>query len=157
MATVTVELGERSYPIQIGPGELARVGERIAAAGLGTRALVISNPQVAKLYGATVRDSLLAAGIRPTLATVPPGERAKKLATVGRLCDDAIRAGLDRQSVVIALGGGIVGDLSGFVAACLYRGVDFVQLPTTLVAMVDSSVGGKTGVNSTTPLQPIRS
>lgn len=146
--TVEIALGERAYPVHIGPGELDRVGARLAAAGLGTRALVVSNPQVARLYGQRLLDSLQAAGLSATLATVPPGERAKKLATVGRLCDEAILAGLDRRSVVVALGGGIVGDLTGFVAACLYRGVDFVQLPTTLVAMVDSSVGGKTGVNS---------
>jgi 3-dehydroquinate synthase len=145
-STVTVALGERSYAVHIGPGELDRLGERCRV--LGRRALVITNAAVAKLYGQRALASLREAGIDAAVETMPPGERAKKLATVGKLCEAAIAAGLDRGSFIVALGGGVVGDVAGFTAACLYRGVRFVQVPTTLVAMVDSSVGGKTGVNT---------
>ena len=146
--TVRIELGERAYPVHIGAGELSRLGERLAERNWGRRALLITNSAIAARYGAVVQESLRQAGLTATLVTVPAGERAKKLATVETLCDAAIAAGLDRKDTVIALGGGVIGDLAGFTASALYRGVRLVQLPTTLVAMVDSSVGGKTGVNS---------
>lgn len=146
-ATVAIDLGERSYSVRIGSGELSAAGRRIADCGLGGRALVVTNPSLARRYGERLLSSLAAAEIDATLHTIPPGERAKRLVTVERICEAGIRAGLDRSSVMIALGGGVVGDVVGFAAATLYRGVALVQVPTTLVAMVDSSVGGKTGVN----------
>jgi 3-dehydroquinate synthase len=146
-STVPIDLGERSYLVHIGPGEQARLGQRCRDAGLGRRAMVVSNPAIARHFGQSILTSLGRAEIDARLVTVVPGERAKKLATVGHLCDQAIAAGLDRGSFLVALGGGVVGDVTGFAAACLYRGVALVQVPTTLVAMVDSSVGGKTGVN----------
>ncbi|NUP98981.1 MAG: 3-dehydroquinate synthase [Armatimonadetes bacterium] len=146
--TVTIDLGERSYPVHIGAGQLSALGRHLREQGLGQRALIGTNAVVWRHYGALVQQALDEAQISSSVYLVPSGERAKKLATLEQLCDTAIEAGLDRRSVVIALGGGVVGDLVGFAAACLYRGVNFVQIPTTLVAMVDSSVGGKTGVNS---------
>lgn len=145
---VQIALGERSYPVHIGTGELSRLGQHLAGGGFGRRALVGTNAAVAERYGPVLQDALRAAGLEPTVVQVPAGERAKRLATVEQLCDAAIAAGLDRRDTMVALGGGVVGDLIGFAAASLYRGVRFVQVPTTLVAMVDSSVGGKTGVNT---------
>lgn len=145
---VGIDLGERSYTVHIGPGELARVGARVAALGPARKVIIGTNPVVAQHYAAPLRASLEDAGFDVHVACVEDGEAAKKLSTVEQFCDAAIAAGLDRRSVVIALGGGVTGDLLGYCAASLFRGVDFVQIPTTLVAMVDSSVGGKTGVNS---------
>jgi len=147
METVTVELSERSYPIAIGAGVLDGLGERVRALRCGRRAAVVTNPAVASLYGASVVDSLESASFEPTLIEIPDGEEHKNLAWFGFLHDHMLQAGLDRESPVIALGGGVVGDLAGFSAATLLRGVPFVQVPTTLLAQVDSSVGGKTGVN----------
>ena len=146
--TVTIALGERSYAVHIGSGELARVGQRLEALGPPRKVIVGTNPVVAERYAVPLVDSLTEAGFETHVETVEDGEAAKKLSTVERFCDAAIAAGLDRRSLVIALGGGVTGDLIGFAASALFRGVDFVQVPTTLVAMVDSSVGGKTGVNS---------
>jgi 3-dehydroquinate synthase len=109
---------------------------------------VISDENVGPLHGATVMASLEEAGNKAVLLTVPAGEKSKCLATAGDLCDRMIAAGLDRSSFVVALGGGVVGDLAGLVAAIYYRGIPFVQIPTTIVAQVDSSIGGKTGVNA---------
>jgi 3-dehydroquinate synthase len=145
--TVHVDLGERSYPIQIGVGILDKVGQEIRQRTGATRALVVSVPPVGRRYGATLMRSLRDAGIRARRFDVPDGERSKNLRQASRLYDAFLDAGADRGSAVVALGGGVVGDLSGFVAATLLRGLPFVQVPTTLLAMVDSSVGGKTGVN----------
>jgi 3-dehydroquinate synthase len=120
----------------------------IVHAGLtGRRAAVISDETVARLHGGALLASLEAAGFRPTLHTVPAGEASKSMSHAENLCRGMIRAGHDRKSMVVALGGGVVGDLAGFVAAIFFRGLPFVQIPTTIVAQVDSSVGGKTGVN----------
>lgn len=146
--TVKVALGERSYPVLIGNGELSRLGRYLTDRGLAQRVLVVANPVVRTHYEETVSEALGEAGISARFCTVAAGERAKKLSTLEAICDTAIEAGLDRRSTLVALGGGVVGDLVGFAAASLYRGVNLVQVPTTLVAMVDSSVGGKTGVNS---------
>jgi 3-dehydroquinate synthase len=146
--TVEVALGERSYPIVIGHGTLGGIGAAIARRTGAKRALLITVPPVAKRLAPIVERSLKAAGIASARFVVPDGERSKDFAQVAKLYDGLLGAGADRDSVVVALGGGVVGDLAGFVAATLLRGVRFVQVPTTLLAMVDSSVGGKTGVNT---------
>ena len=148
MLTVPVALGERSYDITIGSGLLARAGELIRPLIPGGKALVVADETVARLHGATLVTALTAAGIHATIATFPAGEPAKTLATAERMWQACAEARIDRTDVVIGFGGGVSGDLAGFVAACWMRGVRFVQVPTTLLAMVDSSVGGKTGVNS---------
>ena len=148
MPTVHVDLAERSYDVIVENGILKQAGQRIANAGLADRhAAVISDETVAALHAETLLASLETAGLRPTLHTVPAGEASKSMHHAESLCRQMIRAGHDRKSVVVALGGGVVGDLAGFVAAIFYRGLPFVQIPTTIVAQVDSSVGGKTGVN----------
>jgi 3-dehydroquinate synthase len=144
MQTLTVQLAERSYPICIGAG-LLRSGEPLRAA-IGQRdVLLVSNVTVAPLYAGLVKAAL--AGNRLVEVTLPDGEQHKSLATAGRVFDVMIANRLGRDVVVVALGGGVIGDLAGFVAACYQRGVDLVQVPTTLLAHVDSSVGGKTAVN----------
>ncbi len=145
--TVSVELGERSYPIVIGRGTLAALGAAVKRRTSASRAFVITVPPVAKRYGPAVERSLRAAGIASRRFVVPDGERSKSLVQAEKLYDGLLAAGADRSCVVIALGGGVAGDLAGFVAATLLRGLTFVQVPTTLLAMIDSSVGGKTGVN----------
>ncbi|MBI5832663.1 MAG: 3-dehydroquinate synthase [Armatimonadetes bacterium] len=144
---VTIELGERGYPVRIGHGEVASVGAQMAALDLGRRALVVTNAAIARRYAHPLLDSLDAAGIEAGVAEIPAGERYKHLGTIEKIWSAAMARRLDRHGVLIALGGGVVGDMAGFAAACYYRGISFVQVPTTLVAMVDSSVGGKTGVN----------
>ncbi len=150
MATVErvrVALGERSYDVVVGAGILAGLGEALTALGRGRRALVVSDAGVASRYGAPAADSLARAGFATVRATVPAGERSKSLRQAARLYDAAIAGGLDRGAWVVAVGGGVVGDLAGFVAATLFRGVAFCQVPTTLLAQVDASVGGKVAVN----------
>jgi len=144
MRTLSVELGERSYPIHIGSGLLADGGALREALG-ADRAAVITNDVVAPLY----LDRLLATldGNRATPIILPDGERHKTLATVEGIYDQLMAGAFDRKSVLIALGGGVVGDIAGFAAATWLRGVRHIQIPTTLLAQVDSSVGGKTGVN----------
>ncbi|HEX7262519.1 MAG TPA: 3-dehydroquinate synthase, partial [Luteolibacter sp.] len=130
------------------PGLLGQAGEALKNSGLGgLRAAIISDETVAGLHSEALISSLEAAGFTPTLHTVAAGEASKSMPHAETLCRDMIRAGHDRKSLVIALGGGVVGDLAGFVAAIFYRGIPFVQIPTTIVAQVDSSIGGKTGVN----------
>jgi 3-dehydroquinate synthase len=146
-ATVMVNLGDRSYPIAIGVGTLERIGARLQELKLGPRVAVVTNPIVARLYRQPVERSLTAAGFEPTVLQVPDGEEHKNLAWLAFLYDRLVDARLDRESAIIALGGGVIGDLSGFTAATFQRGVPFVQVPTTLLAQVDSSVGGKTAVN----------
>ena len=147
MPTVQVNLGERSYEVLVETGLLARAGEVIAKAGLKGRAAIISDETVAKYHAEALRASLEAEGFQPTLHLVPAGEASKSMSRVEELCSSLAAKGHDRRSFVVALGGGVVGDLAGFVAAVFYRGIPFVQVPTTIVAQVDSSVGGKTGVN----------
>ena len=148
MPNVHVDLADRSYNVLVEPGLLGQAGPQLADAGLANRrAAVISDETVAGFHAPGLVESLQVAGFKPTLHTVPAGEASKSLPQVETLCRELIRAGHDRRSVVVALGGGVVGDLAGFVAAIFFRGVPFVQIPTTIVAQVDSSVGGKTGVN----------
>jgi 3-dehydroquinate synthase len=114
----------------------------------GKTCAIISDNNVARLFAKRVEESLAVTGFRSTLITIPASEKSKTLAQAGAICDQMIAAGLDRQSFVVGLGGGVIGDISGFVAAIYHRGIPHVQIPTTLLAMVDSSIGGKTGVNT---------
>ncbi|WP_110350389.1 3-dehydroquinate synthase [Methylobacterium sp. B4] len=139
--------GGRDYDIRIGRGLIDAVGAE--ARDLGARAAgIVTDETVAGLYGERVRASLEAAGLRCGLIAVPPGEASKSYAEFARVCDGLLAQRIERGDLVVALGGGVVGDLAGFAAASLRRGVRFVQVPTTLLAQVDSSVGGKTGINS---------
>ncbi len=147
MRVVKVPLGGRSYRILIGSGLLAQLGTECARLKLGRRCAVISDRHVAPRYGQAVAESLRAAGFEPVAITVPAGETAKSLATVQACYTQLAARRIERQSFIVALGGGVVGDLAGFVAATYLRGIAFVQVPTTLLAQVDSSVGGKVGVN----------
>jgi 3-dehydroquinate synthase len=145
--TLAVDLGERSYEIAIGARTLAGLGEAVARATKASQAVVISVPPVARRHGAAVLRSLQAAGLRTHRLLVPDGDASKSLRQAARLWDAMLARGVDRSAVVVALGGGMVGDLAGFVAATYLRGVAFVQVPTTLLAMVDASVGGKVAIN----------
>ncbi len=147
MRTVNVGLGNRSYPIEIGPNALASLGSFCAALKIGKRCAVISDNRVARRYAKAALKSLEQAGLSPVLITVPSGETSKSLQRLGACYDQLARHRLERKSFILALGGGVVGDLAGFVAASYLRGVAFVQAPTTLLAQVDSSVGGKVGIN----------
>jgi 3-dehydroquinate synthase len=147
MRTVNVSLGSRSYPIFIGNKILSDLGRHCAELQLGRRCVIISDKNVAPIYAAKAAASLRKAGFDPLLATVPPGETSKSLKSFQSCCDLLARHRLERKSFIVALGGGVVGDLAGFVAATYLRGIAFVQAPTTLLAQVDSSVGGKVGVN----------
>ncbi len=148
MAEVWVELGAQRYPIHIGAGLIGQLGrliqERLPKA---RRALIITDTNVAPRYGLAVRSALEQAGIATTKAMVAAGEASKTLSQAYSLYGTCVNAGLERSSVIVALGGGVVGDLAGFVAATYLRGIPFVQVPTSLLAQVDSSVGGKTGVD----------
>jgi 3-dehydroquinate synthase len=144
---VPVPLPGRGYEILVGRGLLAEAGARIAA--LGSRAAaIVTDGRVGSLYGEALEGSLAAHGLRTARVTVPPGEGSKSFAELGRVCEALLAARIERGDVVVALGGGVVGDLTGFAAAVLRRGVRFAQIPTTLLAQVDSSVGGKTGINA---------
>jgi 3-dehydroquinate synthase len=147
VARVTVEVPRRPYPVLIGHGALQEVPRLVRELG-ATAAAVIADEAVAEAWAEPVRDGLAGAGVRAELLAVAGGERAKTLAGAGRLLDFLETSAIDRHGVVVAVGGGTVGDLAGFAAAVWLRGVRCVQVPTTLLAMVDSSVGGKTGVNS---------
>jgi 3-dehydroquinate synthase len=144
---VPVNLGERSYNIHIGAGILDQLGERCSEAGLKGKCLVMTDENVGAHYAETVLKSLEKAGFQPSTAVLSPGEQTKSGEQVASLYSECIKAGLDRKSFIVALGGGVIGDLSGYVAATYLRGIPFVQVPTSLLAMVDSSVGGKTGIN----------
>jgi 3-dehydroquinate synthase len=144
---VPVNLGERSYQIHIGAGVLKQLGERSAHAGLKGNCLIITDENVGPLYADAARISLEKAGFPVSVTTVPAGEQTKCGEQVFELYSQCIEAGLDRKSFIVALGGGVIGDLAGYVAASFLRGIPFVQVPTSLLAMVDSSVGGKTGIN----------
>ncbi|AKJ64154.1 3-dehydroquinate synthase [Kiritimatiella glycovorans] len=143
---LSVELGERGYPIRIGPGLLENLGPEVAATGLKGRGLVLTDETVFRRYGERCVASL--AGVcEPRVLSVPAGEKSKCRDTLFEVYDAMLEHGMDRGSFLVALGGGVVGDLGGYAAASYLRGIPFVQVPTTLLAMVDSSVGGKTGIN----------
>ena len=145
--TVHVPLGERSYDILIGRGLLPEAGALIAPLG-ARRAAIVSDETVAPLYADRLIASLAERGIGSATILVPPGEASKSYDSLARVCDAVLAARVERGDLVIALGGGVIGDLAGFAAAIVRRGMRFVQMPTTLLAQVDSSVGGKTGINS---------
>jgi 3-dehydroquinate synthase len=144
---VNVPLGNRSYKIKIGSGLLARLGAECKQLHLGKRCAIISDQNVAPLFAKATQQSLTKAGFESVLITVPAGETAKSLKSVQACYDQLAAHRLERKSFIVALGGGVVGDLAGFVAATYLRGIAFIQVPTTLLAQVDSSVGGKVGVN----------
>jgi shikimate kinase/3-dehydroquinate synthase len=146
--TVSVELGSRRYDIVIGKGLLAETGERIARLAPGAACAIVTDSNVANFHLAAVKESLSAAGVRHSTVVVPAGEASKSWAIFSRACDDIIGARVERGDLIVALGGGVVGDLSGFAAATIRRGMRFIQIPTTLLSQVDSSVGGKTAINS---------
>ena len=145
--TVPVPLGDRAYDILVGRGLLNDAGARIAA--LGARAAaIVTDAHVGPLYGQALAAALEGAGLRTSVTTLPPGEATKSFAFLEQACDAVLEARIERGDLVVALGGGVIGDLAGFAAAAVRRGVRFVQVPTTLLSQVDSSVGGKTGINS---------
>ena len=146
--TVPVSLGERSYDIHIGEGLLAKAGDLIAPLLKRPLTAIVTDENVAKAHLATLERALAAKGIRSTAIVMPPGEGTKSYQHLAELCDRLLAAGIERRDRIIAFGGGVIGDLAGFAAAILRRGVDFIQIPTSLLAQVDSSVGGKTGINS---------
>ena len=146
--TVHVSLGERSYDILIGSGLIARAGQEIASRLPGIRAAVVTDENLAKLHLPSLLSALEAAGITATPVVVAAGEKSKGFATLETVTNEVLKARLERGDAVIALGGGVIGDLAGFVAGIVRRGMNFIQIPTSLLAQVDSSVGGKTGINT---------
>jgi 3-dehydroquinate synthase len=149
LRTIDVALAANPYPVVIGAGALADLGSQVAARGFkpGTKVLVVTNPVVHDHYGATALASLQAAGFDATALVIEAGEDQKTPATVAQIHDAAFERKLERGSLIVALGGGVVGDMAGFAAATWLRGIAVVQVPTTLLAMVDAAIGGKTGVN----------
>ena len=147
MPILQVGLGDRSYPIRIESGCLARVPEDLAQLYPASRYCIVSDDTVAALYGNDLLASIQDYGLTADLLTFPHGEISKNLQTIARLVSASARLGLDRKSMFIALGGGVTGDITGFIASVYMRGVPFIQIPTSLLAQVDSSVGGKTGVD----------
>lgn len=147
MKRFKIDLGERSYEILIGPGLLRRTGEFLCAAVSASRAVVVTHPSINRLYGERTVKSLVQAGLKVDCIEMPEGEDHKSLEEAEKIFDRLLQLNCDRRSVLVALGGGVIGDLTGFVAATFMRGVPFIQAPTTLLAQVDSSVGGKTAVN----------
>lgn len=147
-AALTVHLsGGRSYPLYIGPDLLEQAGALVAPLARGGRAVIITQPRIGRLYGEALAEPLRLSGLEVTTISFGDGERYKTLRTVERLYEALYERRVDRKTLVVALGGGVVGDVAGWVAASYLRGLDYVQVPTTLLAMVDSSVGGKTGVD----------
>jgi 3-dehydroquinate synthase len=144
---IPVRLGPRSYSVVVEPGGLARLGDHLRPLGLGGRTALVSDPVIRARYGDAVTESLRAAGFEVLPIDVPAGEAAKTLETAAACWDTLIAARLDRSATVIALGGGAVGDVAGFVAATYMRGMNFVQVPTTVLAQVDASIGGKTAID----------
>jgi len=147
MHTIDIQLTHAPYTVRVGDRLLDRLGDTARELDLGRRCALITDSTVGPFHAARATTALREAGFEVTLIEVPAGEASKDLAVVGDCCRQMTRAGLDRSAFLVALGGGVVGDLAGFAASIHYRGIPFIQLPTTIVAQVDSSVGGKTGVN----------
>ena len=147
MKNIRVRLGRRSYNIRIGTGLLTQVGPMLKEMGCADKAVIITDPTVKKLYGHSLKRSLTASGFKVALLEVPEGEEQKSLETAGRLYNELTKFYAERTTPILALGGGVIGDLAGFVAATYLRGVPLVQIPTTLLAQGDSSIGGKVAVN----------
>ena len=148
LSRVPVGLGDRTYEVRIGPGLLDRAGAHLADVVPRRRTVVVTDATVAELHGDRVLAALSDGGIAARLIVLPPGEQTKSFEGLADLCDRLLAETLDRGDVITALGGGVIGDLTGFAAAIYKRGIDFVQLPTTLLAQVDSSVGGKTAIDT---------
>jgi 3-dehydroquinate synthase len=146
--TLRVELGTRSYDIVIGSGLLADAGTLIAPVVRSKRAVIVTDENVARLHLPALQAGLTSAGVTHHTIVLPPGEATKDFAHFSKLCEDVLALGIERATPLIALGGGVIGDLTGFAAATLLRGLDYVQVPTTLLSQVDSSVGGKTAIDS---------
>jgi 3-dehydroquinate synthase len=147
MEKIDVRLGQNSYSIYIGSGILDQAALKLKELGFNDKAVIITNPVVNKLYGSSLRQCLIDAGYKTTIFEVPDGEEYKSLESAGKLYHQLTEFGAERTTPILALGGGVIGDLAGFVAATYMRGVPLVQLPTTLLAQSDSSIGGKTAVN----------
>ncbi|NUN70311.1 MAG: 3-dehydroquinate synthase [Bacteroidetes bacterium] len=145
--TITVPLGERTYPIVIGEGVLRRAGDLFRKHAIGRTVVVMTDTTVARHHGAVLERSLRTAGHTVHTIALPSGEQQKSLAAAERIYTELLQRGIDRSATIVALGGGVIGDLAGFIAATYQRGLGFVQIPTTLLAQVDSSVGGKVGIN----------
>jgi 3-dehydroquinate synthase len=148
MTAIPINLGARSYDVHIGAGLIARAGELIAPFARSRRVFIVTDENVATLYLHLLEDVLDTAGLARAAAVLPPGEQTKSFAGLERLCETLIEQGLARDDLVVAFGGGVIGDLAGLTAGLVKRGVDFVQVPTTLLAQVDSSVGGKTAIDT---------
>jgi 3-dehydroquinate synthase len=146
--TVSVALGSRAYHIHIGEGLLQEAGSHVAPLLKRPFTAIVTDENVASFHLKTLEASLAAAGIKSVAIILPAGEKTKSFAALADLCEKLLGAGVERRDKIIALGGGVIGDLAGFAAAILRRGIDFIQIPTTLLAQVDSSVGGKTGINT---------
>ena len=144
---INVNLPQQSYEIAIAPSNLDKLGEQMALLKLGKKVLLVSNQTIFKHYGERAIGSLKAAGFEVAEVTLPIGERYKTLNSVQKIYDTALENRLERSSTMVALGGGVIGDMTGFASAAWLRGINFVQVPTTLLAMVDAAIGGKTGVN----------
>ena len=147
MPNITVNLPQNSYQIAIASGSLSQLGNQMGQSNLGKKVLVVSNPEIFNYYGDTCIKSLEAAGFETCTHLIPAGEQYKNLKSITQVYDTAFNNHLERSSTLVALGGGVIGDMTGFTAATWLRGVNFVQIPTSLLAIVDASVGGKTGVN----------
>lgn len=147
MRKIRVELQERSYNIAVESGILSSIGKALEKFEFGRKIAVVSNPTVYPLFGPAASESLKDAGFEVIEILIPDGEEYKNMASVQKIHEEMLKAGLDRKSAMVALGGGVIGDITGFAASIYMRGIDFIQIPTTLLAQVDSSVGGKTGVN----------
>ena len=145
---IEVALGGRAYSIFIGRDQLLSLGERISGLRPGSRVVIISDETVARHYLPTTRTALAVSGLDATCITVPAGESSKSFAVLEKVCEEVIAARIERGDLIVALGGGVIGDLAGFAAAIVRRGIDYVQVPTTLLAQVDSSIGGKTAIDS---------
>lgn len=146
-SVISVDLPNESYDIAIAPDSLEQLGSLMAKLNVGKKALVVSNRELFRYYGKSAIASLQEAGFEVASCTLPAGERYKSLASVQKIYSAAFENLLERSSTLVALGGGVIGDMTGFAAATWLRGINFVQVPTTLLAMVDASIGGKTGVN----------
>lgn len=147
MQSISVPLQNRSYPIWIENGLLAKLPELLKPMNQNQKWVIFSQNEIISLYGNNLRESLKSAGFQVELVVLPDGEKAKSLSALEGIFSQLMEMGCDRSSTFLALGGGVVGDATGFIAAIFMRGVDYIQIPTTLLAMVDSSIGGKTGVN----------
>src|SRR6058998_4434790 len=144
---ICMDLAEHNYEVIVQDGLLDRIGEFLVPFKLGPETIVVTNPVIKRHYGARVVRSLKAVGLKPTVLALPDGERTKSLRWVAWVLNELLRRRYERKTLLVALGGGVIGDLAGFAASVYLRGIPFVQVPTTLVAQVDASIGGKTGVN----------